>query len=174
MNKNDNQEFSPRLVQIKDGADVLIRQITPEDVELEREFVKGLSTESKRQRFFDGKKELSTEALIRLTKVDGINNMAIIALAGAKEIAVARYARMKDRKDCEFAIVVADKFQRKGLGEKIMEMLIQHAKERDYAAMIGSVNATNHRMIKFCKKLGFKIVPDCEDSTCVKAVKVLA
>jgi len=54
----------------------------------------------------------------------------------------------------EFAIVVADAWQGRGLGRALLERLIA-ARERGYARMVGSVLAMNATMLSFVKRLGF-------------------
>jgi acetyltransferase len=71
------------------------------------------------------------------------------------EAAVARYAMNPDGESCEFAIVVADAWQTKGIGMRLMTMLMEAAKARGYRTMIGEVLADNVPMLRFMKKLGF-------------------
>ena len=84
-------------VQLKDGTDILVRPIRPEDAESEARFVRELSDESKYFRFMNTFQELSQEMLVRLTQIDYHNEMALIAVhmndgVEGEQVGVARYA----------------------------------------------------------------------------------
>jgi acetyltransferase len=98
--------------QSKDGAQVTIRPIKPEDIRMEQEFVKALSPESRYMRFMNTIREVSPAQMIRLTQIDYDREMAFVATidkeGAEKEVGVVRYATSPDGESCEFAIVVAD------------------------------------------------------------------
>ncbi|MCF8183436.1 MAG: acetate--CoA ligase family protein, partial [Polynucleobacter sp.] len=116
----------------KDGTLVTIRPIKPEDFRMEQEFVKALSPESRYMRFMNTIREVSPAQLVRLTQIDYDREMAFVATvddAGAeKEVGVVRYATSPDGESCEFAIVVADDWQGKGLARRLMGILIDTAR----------------------------------------------
>lgn len=153
--------------QAPDGRTVTIRPIRPEDAELEQEFVRALSPETKYFRFMNTLRELSPAQLSRLTQIDYDREMAFIALIEEDgrevEIGVARYAMNPDGESCEFAIVVADAWQGKGLARKLMSLLIECARERGLKYMNGDFLAENRRMIDFVSRLGFQLSPHPED-----------
>ncbi|MCX7169628.1 MAG: GNAT family N-acetyltransferase [Proteobacteria bacterium] len=153
--------------QSKDGQDVTIRPIRPEDANLEQEFVKGLSAESKYFRFMNTIRELSQGQLIRMTQIDYDREMAFVATIeqgdAELEVGVARYATNPDGESCEFAIVVADSWQGKGLARHLIGVLIDAARTHGKLKyMYGEFLAENRRMIKFVSDLGFvlSIHPD--------------
>jgi len=94
--------------------------------------------------------------------------MAYVAIAeaseGDHEVAVARYVRLPDRRGCEFAIAVADAWQRRGLGELMMRRLIETAREAGLERMEGQVLAANVAMLELCRRLGFTIAHDQGDA----------
>jgi acetyltransferase len=153
--------------QAPDGTTVRLRPIKPEDAEMEQEFVKGLSAEAKYYRFMNTLRELSQAQLIRLTQIDYDREMAFVALAeqedGEKEIGVARYATNPDGESCEFAIVVADAWQGKGVARRLMGELIETARSSGLKYMNGDFLAENSRMIKFVGNLGFIITQHPDD-----------
>jgi hypothetical protein len=104
----------------KDGTAVTIRPIKPEDAELEIEFVRKLSPETKYYRFMNTMRELSPAMVARLTQIDYDREMAFVATldddGSEKEIGVCRYAVNPDGESCEFAVVVADDWQGTGPG----------------------------------------------------------
>ncbi|MEM3420727.1 MAG: GNAT family N-acetyltransferase, partial [Candidatus Hadarchaeum sp.] len=151
---------------LKDGTEVLLRPIRPEDEKIEYEFIKGLSEETSRFRFFRIIKELSHEDLVRFCNIDYDREMAIIAEiteAGVKkEIGVARLITEPGKKRGEFAIVLADKYQGKGLGTKLMDMLIEIAQEKRLESIYGIIMRENKKMIRLAQKMGFTIRPSEE------------
>ncbi len=144
---------------LKDGTEVTLRPIKPEDEPIELEFIRGLSTETSRFRFFQIIKDLPHDALVRFCNIDYDREMAIIAEARegnrTVEIGVSRLILEPNKKRGEFAVVVADKHQRKGLGIKLVDMLIDFAKEKGIETIYGTVMAENIGMIRLCEKLGF-------------------
>ena len=143
-----------------DGTPVTIRPIRPEDADIEQEFVRNLSGESRYFRFMDSVRELSPRMLSHFTQVDYDRHMALIAVSERDgqeiEVGVARYVAAGDRQACEFAIVVADDWQRKGLGARLIQSLMSSARASGIRVMYGDVLAGNQRMLQFTAKLGFR------------------
>lgn len=158
----DMRAYPAHLVQditLADGSAVTIRPIRPEDAAIEQEFVRNLSDESRYFRFLDTIRELSPRMLSHFTQLDYDRHLALIAVTerGGREIeiAVARYVASDDRGDCEFAIVVADDWQNKGLGTRLMQALMSAARGAGLRVMRGDVMAGNHKMLAFMARLGF-------------------
>lgn len=151
---------------LEDGTEVTLRPIRPEDEKMEYEFIKGLSDETSRFRFFRIIRELSHEDLVRFCNIDYDREMAIIAEVragdGKKEIGVARLILEPGRKSGEFAIVMADEYQSKGLGTKLMDMLIERAQEKDLESIYGIIMLENKKMVHLAQKMGFAIKPSEE------------
>lgn len=152
-----------------DGTKITIRPIKPEDAQLEIEFVRKLSPETKYYRFMNTMRELPPAMVARLTQIDYDREMAFIATLREDgeevEIGVCRYAVNPDGESCEFAIVVADEWQRRGLARKLMKVLIETARAKGLAYMNGVFLANNERMIRFVQGLGFSLSNDPDDST---------
>jgi acetyltransferase len=155
-------------VVLKDGTTLPIRPIMPEDADRERAFVHGLSDESRYLRFFYQLHELTPAMLARFTQVDYDRELALVVLAttpkGEQFIAVARYVANPDRESAEFAIVVADEWQNRGVARKLMERLIAAAKMRGFVRLRGSVLRANPKMLRFTTGLGFAVLNDPDDS----------
>ncbi len=163
--------------QSADGTTVSIRPIRPEDADMEQEFVKHLSPEAKYYRFMNTIRELSLAQLARLTQIDYDREMAFVAVAeeagGGTEIGVARYATNPDGESCEFAIVVSDLWQGKGLARRLMGILIETASSRGLKYMNGDFLAENSRMIAFVASLGFVISQHPDDPGLKRGVLTL-
>jgi acetyltransferase len=105
--------------------------------------------------------------LARFTQIDYDREMALIAVVDVNgretEIGVARYITNPDARSCEFAIVVADNWQRQGIAHRLMQQLIETARSHALQIMEGEVLANNHEMLKLVTKLGFNISPSDGD-----------
>jgi acetyltransferase len=160
------------------GPLVTLRPIRPEDAEMEKAFVRKLSPESRYFRFMDTLRELTPAMLVRFTQIDYDREMAFVATvagdAGEEEIGVVRYVTNPDGESCEFAIVIADDWHRKGLGRRLMTQLIDVARVRGLRTMIGHVLAENRGMLTLCQGLGFVIGDSPEGPMLKRATLALA
>jgi acetyltransferase len=146
-----------------EGIAVVIRPIQASDLELERAFVNGLSSESAYQRLFSPR-SLTELELKRFTDIDYERDMAVIATvveSGAeRQIGVARYIRDPDMHAAEFAIVLGDDWQGRGLGSKLLKSLMAIAKTNGIVRLDGTVLSENTPMMALAKKLGFSVRRD--------------
>jgi acetyltransferase len=153
-------------LRLDDGSWLEVRPIRPEDAAMEQAFVTGLSPLARGMRFQSGLRSLSPAMLARFTQIDYDREMALVAVrqenGAARQVGVARYIRLPDAKTCEYAIVVGDEWQRRGLGRHLMAALIDIARQRGIETMEGRVLASNNRMLELCAELGFAIerMPD--------------
>jgi acetyltransferase len=140
---------------------IIIRPIRPEDAVIERAFVHALSSRSKYLRFMTTLNELSPEMLSRFTQIDYDREMALIAVtesSGAEtELGVARYAANPDGESCEFGLVVADVWQRRGIGRRLMVELMACARRRGLRSMEGEVLRENAPVLALLRSLGFTV-----------------
>ncbi len=163
---------------LPDGREICIRPIRPEDAELEADFVRKLSAQTRYFRFMNTLKELPTTTLARLTQIDYYREMAFVATqvddnGEEEELGVARYAVNIDNESCEFAIVVLDNWQGSGLARKLMSVLIETAQDRGLKYMNGIFLSDNDRMLKFVQNLGFVLSNDPEDNSIKHGVLAL-
>jgi len=152
---------------LSDGTRITIRPIRPEDALMERDFVNGLSQQSRYFRFMYSLPQITPELLSRFTQIDYDREMALIAVTNLggeeQQVGVARYYTLPDQVSCEFAIVVADKWQNRGLARRLMRALVEAARSRRFTRMVGTVLVENRRMLEFVKTLGFKTETSAED-----------
>jgi acetyltransferase len=143
-----------------DGTPVTIRPIRPEDSGMEQEFVRHLSEDSRYFRFMASVRELPPKKLQFFTEIDYDRHMAFVATIARDdkelEIGVARYVATETPGSCEFAVTVDDAWQGTGVAGLLMISLQDAARERGFKTMEGIVLATNHKMLKFARQLGFK------------------
>jgi acetyltransferase len=156
---------------------VTLRPIRPEDAEMEKAFVQRLSAESRYFRFMDTLRELTPAMLVRFTQIDYDRELAFVATVardGAEVgIGVCRYVANPDGASCEFALVIADEWQRKGLGRRMMAQLIEAARGRGLRRMIGHVLAENRGMLQLCQSLGFALTDSPEGPMVKRATLAL-
>lgn len=149
--------------QLPDGTDIVIRPIRPEDAEIEQTFIRKLSKRAKYFRFMQSINELSPQMLARFTQIDYNREMALIAVVYVDgqetEIGVARYITNPDGESCEFAIVIADSWQGQGIAHRLMQLLIETARNHALLVMEGEVLSNNREMLSLVSKLGFSITP---------------
>jgi GNAT superfamily N-acetyltransferase len=156
-------------VTLLDGSNVTIRPLRKEDAELERDFIRDLSPESRWMRFLGQIGEPSDSLIRKLTEIDYLHDMAFIALSReggvTREVGVSRYSLASDGQSCECAVTVADAWQGKGLGTILMRDLIDIARKRGIHSMFSIDANENERMRELARDLGFKRERDPGDPT---------
>ncbi|MCX7155217.1 MAG: GNAT family N-acetyltransferase [Rhodocyclales bacterium] len=166
-----------RTHQLLDGRQVSVRPIRKEDAQLEADFVRHLSSESRYERFMVSMNELPPSKLKYLTEVDADHHVALVAMENRDgrevEVGVARYVIVPGTTCCEFAIAVDDAWHGSGLAGSLMGDLIEIARERGVTEMEGFVLAVNHKMLKFARQLGFTMHRDADDRDTVHVVRML-
>ena len=155
-------------IALRDGRSVRVRPIRPDDTVLLQRFFAGLSERSRYQRFMQHVSELSPAMLARFTQIDYHRELALLALHGDELIAVGRYAPDVDRGNAEFALVVADAWQGKGLGRRLLERLVDAARGAGYEALYGHILEANRDMLELARKLGFAATGRSGDAITVK------
>ena len=78
-------------------------------------------------------------------------------------VGVSRYITNPDQSTCEFSLVVADDFAGKGLGSRLMESIMEVAREKGLSEIIGLVLVNNGNMLKLMRSLGFTVKPNPDD-----------
>lgn len=166
-----------RTHRLPDGRQVSVRPIRKEDAQLEADFVRHLSSESRYERFMVSMNELPASKLKYLTEVDSDHHVALVAMDDRDgkevEVGVSRYVVAPGTTRCEFAIAVDDAWHGSGLAGALMGDLIEIARERGVTEMEGFVLAVNHKMLKFARQLGFTQHRDPDDRDTVHVVRTL-
>jgi GNAT superfamily N-acetyltransferase len=151
----DRVEQASELVVLRDGSEVLVRPVRPEDKPL---FVAGwaeLSDETVYRRFLQPRHALSVAELALFTELDHIDHEAIGALAGGRGVGVARYVRDIERPHvAEAAVVVVDAWQGRGLGGKLLRRLCARATENGIRVFTATLLASNEAMLSLLGSLG--------------------
>ena len=154
---------------ISDGTEVLLRPVKPEDEPLVKEMLTSLSSETLKERFFQLVKNISHEMLIKLCNVDYDREMAMVAEirknGSRRIIGVTGLMIDPGLRGAEFGVIIHDHYQGKGIGYKLIDVLIGIAQEKELKEFYGIVSADNKKMLRVCQKLGFTVRP-FEDDLC--------
>jgi acetyltransferase len=146
---------------LEDGTPVLLRPMKPEDESLLSEFLSNCSEDALYFRCFQHIKKWTHEMLIRFTQNDYDRELGLMAIGQPPGpevmLGVSRLVMAPDRSTAEFAVIVADPWQGKGLGEKLIERVIEIARDNEVKMLWGEVLAANLPMLGLVKKLGFTI-----------------
>lgn len=169
--------YPARLVQTRqfeDGVEWTLRPIRPEDAEALQAFIRDLSEQSRYMRFVSMMRELTPRMLARYTQIDYHRELALVAVTQtpnpahrghAQEtiIGLAHYLRNADGRGAEYALVIADAWQRRQLGGELMRALIEAAREQELEYIEGVVLAANRPMLRLMTRLGFVTERDEDD-----------
>jgi acetyltransferase len=139
-----------------------------DDASLLQAFVRRLSARSRRFRFFSALVELSAEQLERLMTLDHRRGLAVVGLSDQSMppiIAEARCILDPVARSAEFAIAVADEYQRRGLGTQLLSTLLTYASRTGVQRLFGEILTDNEAMLTLARRLGFRIQPNPLDRT---------
>ena len=143
---------------LRDGMEVLLRPIKPEDEPLEHQMFTSLSEETLRERFYHTIRNITHDMHVRFCNIDYDREMAIVAEVrenGGRRLAgIGSFNIEADLKKCEFSVIVHDDFQGKGLAHKLVDILIGIADEKGLEEFYGYIQPGNRKMVKLCEKLG--------------------
>jgi acetyltransferase len=165
----------------KDGAEVRIRPIRPEDEPLMVKFHESLSDQTVYLRYFHMENlsiRVAHERLMRKCFIDYDREMALVAekadaTPGQGEIlAVGRLTRERNPEEGELAVLVTDKSQHGGLGTELVRCLVEVGKQERYTRIVANILAENNAMRALAKHFGFEIEPTT-DTSVVTAVLTL-
>jgi acetyltransferase len=146
---------------LKNGREVLLRPIKPEDEPLWLEMFQSFSDESIRYRFFQILKDTPHEVRVRYCNIDYDREIAIVAELTEEDrkriLGVGRLSIEPGGKSGELAFIIGDQWQGLGLGTKIVDYTIEIAKEMGIETIYAIMLPDNYRALNLTKKMGFKL-----------------
>jgi acetyltransferase len=172
--------------QTRDGAAVEIRPIRPEDEPLLVKFHQTLSDRSVRLRYFAALKLDQRTAHERLTRVcfnDYDRELALVVehdepprdgqeTGDSEIVGVGRLSKIPGTDEAEFAALVSDQWQGRGLGPKLLSMLIQIARDEKLTCLRADILPENTEMQRICEKAGFTLKRDLREGTVEAAMRL--
>jgi len=162
---------------MKDGTEVIIRPIRPEDEPLVVNFHHTLSEQSVYMRYFHMialSQRIEHERLTRICYVDYDRELALVAeyknpQTGEDEIlGIGRLTKEPGTEEAQFAILVADPVQGKGLGSELLRRILDMGREEKVRLITAEILPDNYPMQRLCERLGFRLERDAEEGV-VKA-----
>jgi len=170
---------------LRDGTEVLVRALRPEDADMLTLGMEHLSAESRYRRFMSAKPSLSASEVERLTTPDGERHVAFgasdpaqagpVGRAEGLGIGTARYFRSADDPaSAEFAVTVIDQYRHRGVATLLLDHLTQYAREHGVERLTADVLSVNRPIIELIRSRDgvVSIVP--EDRTVMTAVMPVA
>ncbi len=151
---------------MKNGTEVTIRPIRPEDEPLMAKFHEPLSERSVTLRYFYPMKlsqRIEHERLSRISFIDYDREMALVAEkrnpdgSESEIIAAGRLIKLVGTQDAEFAILVSDVYQGSGLGTEMLRRLLDIGRLEGVKRIFGSILNDNVNMLRVTERLGFKL-----------------
>lgn len=154
--------------QLKDGTPVTIRPIRPEDEPLLVQLHAHLEESTVHQRYFEPlsfPQRIAHERLARLCFIDYDREMALIVERNetpseAPEIlGVGRLSRRRGQPEADFTLLVSDRWQRQGLGTKLLNLLVRIGRDEQLQRITGLMRTNNRAMQAVARKAGFQLIP---------------
>jgi acetyltransferase len=151
-----------RYLEVKNGWRILARPIRPEDEPLIHEFLRHVTSQDLRLRFFASMKQFSHEFIARLTQLDYARAMAFVAFDEATKemVGVVRLHSDSIYETGEYAILLRSDLKGRGLGWALMQLIIEYARSEGLKAISGDVLQENTTMLTMCRDLGFEVKAD--------------
>jgi acetyltransferase len=158
---------------LKDGTPVAIRPIRPEDEPVMVRFHETLSDRSVYLRYLHMLKlsqRVAHERLLRICFIDYAREIALVVEKtdenGERHIlAVGRLQRLADENQAEFAVLVSDEYQGKGIGPELLNRLIDVARREGLKLVTADILADNSAMQRICARAGFRLHREIGDPT---------
>lgn len=150
-----------QTLQLADGTEIFIRAIRPEDEPAWKDLIRRSSTESIWRRFRYLFQEASHEMAARFCFVDYDRELALCAealVAGKRLlIGVARLVADPDHNQADYAVLIADDYQRRGLGAKLTAIIIDIGRRWGLKQINSETTADNQAMMHVYNRLGFEV-----------------
>jgi acetyltransferase len=148
-------------ITLRNGREVLVRPIRPEDTPAHEVFVSRLTPEDLRLRLLGVIREIPPTEMARLAQIDYHREMAFIATApdaegGPETLAVVRVVTDADNTRADFAVMVRSDLKGQGLGSALMRKMIDYCRERGTGEIYGEMLKENEAMLALTRKLGFE------------------
>src|SRR5258706_10814786 len=154
------------------GESLRVRPVRHDDSELGEAFVRALSLESRYQRMLNGGTKVTPEWIDSMTHIDYQHHMAFAVTTvvdGVKQfVGVGRYVVAAATLSADVALVLADAWQGRRLGRRLLATLLEHAQTAGVREAVGVVLATNKAMLRLARSMHFAVTAEPGDATVVR------
>ena len=160
-----------------DGTEFLIRPIRPEDEAMMVGFHRTLSEDTVYARYF-AQLGLDAADRARAADADVLHRLRARAGAGrgapgrdgqdAQIVAVGRLSKIRNANDAEFAILVSDPFQHRGIGRELLQRLIGISRDEGLDKLSAQILRTNRGMLRLVEELGFSVCTSGDETVCAE------
>ena len=151
----------PTDVILRDGSTLRLRPPTAEDAESLLDFFERLSDRSRYLRFH-GFPALGPKLVEPFVDPDWHETGALVGCLEGQVVALANYARLRDRRAAEVAFSVDDAYQRRGIGTRLLERLASLAAAAGIEQFVAEVLPENRNMLDVFQGAGFDVVRELE------------
>jgi acetyltransferase len=159
-------DMPPRTVALHDGRNVLLRPLIPADEPLVVEFHRQLSDATVHWRFFHAmtlEQRTDHQRLVAVCHGDQARDFALAAECDGRIVAIARLARAHAGLVAELAVVVADAWQGRGLGSRLVAALLAEARAAGVIRVVMEILPDNDGMQRLARRHGFTCFHDQEE-----------
>jgi acetyltransferase len=152
---------------LRDGREVLVRPIRPEDEPAHADFLARMAPQDLRYRFFSDVRHFEHSQMARFTQIDYDREMAFIAVGEDAQgrpqtLGVVRTVTDPDNQRAEFAVTVRSDLKGAGLGRRLLEKMIGYCRGQGTKLFYGEVLADNAPMLRLARQLGMTVRPGAE------------
>ncbi|MEZ6087449.1 MAG: bifunctional acetate--CoA ligase family protein/GNAT family N-acetyltransferase [Pirellulaceae bacterium] len=160
-------EYETTVV-LKNGRQVLLRPIRPEDEPTWKAMLKSCSPETLWFRFRCTFAEATHEMASRFCFIDYDRELAMVAMeaseSGERMIGVCRLIGDVDCQSAEYAVLVIDAYQGTGLGSALTDHSLNICRQWGVSKIIADTTQSNHRMLRLLRSRGFELKSGRDDS----------
>jgi acetyltransferase len=154
------------------GESLRVRPVRHDDGELEEAFVRALSLESRYQRMLSGGTKVTPEWIDSMTHIDYQHHMVLAVTTvvdGVEQfVGVGRYVVDSHKSTADIALMLADAWQGRPLGRRLLATLLEHAQTAGVREAVGVVLATNKAMLRLARSMHFAVTAEPGDATVVR------
>jgi len=158
------------------GERLLFRQATASDEPRAHDAFRALSEETRHNRFMAAVNEIPADILASLRHPDPARELMVVCLrldasgAEAEPVGAARLVHATGAEAGEIGIVIVDAWQRRGIGARLLRILIENARIRGLHGVRGLVLASNDGMLALARTLGFAVTDSPEEGARIKVI----
>jgi acyl-CoA hydrolase/GNAT superfamily N-acetyltransferase len=145
----------------KSGLEIFLRPVKISDESLLKDFIYSLSDRSMYLRFFSERKDMPHERLQKFMTIDSTKDLLLLAVIRQEEkeqvIGIGEYHIAKNDYSAEFAFVIRENYQNKGIGKVLLSYLVNIAQKKGLLSFTCTVHMDNQPAVYLLKKMGFEV-----------------